>query len=108
MNMTLDTSTPRRARRASGPRRPKMPVPAQTWPPTVAEVQRQLDLAGEALLAGLSREHVVMALIGRIARDEHSLAYRRACHLHTTYDTQVEADLRAIALAACWLQDGPR
>jgi hypothetical protein len=101
MNMTFDTSAPRRACGAPGPRRPKMPVPAQTWQPTVAEVQRHLDLAGEALLARLSRDHVVMALIGRIARDEHSLADRRACRKHTNYDMPVEADLRAIALAVC-------
>jgi hypothetical protein len=46
---------------------------------------------------------VIAALIGRIARDKHYLAYRRACRRRASYDTQVEADLRAMALAFCWL-----
>jgi hypothetical protein len=73
------------------------------WAPQAVAVQRQLELAADALLAGLTREGVIAALIGRITRDEQYLAYRRACRRRTRYDNQVEADLRALALAVCWL-----
>jgi hypothetical protein len=64
-----------------------------------------LALAGEALLEGWTRERVIAALIGRIRRDEGYLAYRRACGRRTGYDEQVQADMRALALAACWLEE---
>src|SRR5262245_17170428 len=64
-----------------------------------------LELAADGALAGLTRAQVVEALIGRIERDVHYLAYRKACHRHTRYDDQVTADLRALALAACWLEE---
>jgi hypothetical protein len=66
-----------------------------------------LELAADAALAGLTRAQVVETLIGRIERDAHYLAYRKACHRHTRYDDQVTADLRALALAACWLAESP-
>ena len=62
-----------------------------------------LDLAADGALAGLTRAQVVTALIERIERDVQYLAYRKACRRHTRYDDQVTADLRALALAACWL-----
>jgi hypothetical protein len=65
-----------------------------------------LDLAADGALAGLTRAQVVESLIGRIERDTHYLGYRKACHRHTRYDDQVTSDLRALALAACWLQEG--
>jgi len=64
-----------------------------------------LDLAADGALAGLTRAQVVTALIERIGRDVHYLAYREACRRHTRYDDQVTADLRALALAACWLSE---
>jgi hypothetical protein len=64
-----------------------------------------LDLAGEALLAGMTHAQVVAQLVGRIRRDQGYLAYRRASGRRTRYDEQVTADLRALALAACWLSD---
>src|SRR5260370_39754045 len=63
-------------------------------------------LAGEALLEGWTRERVIAALIGRVRRDGGDLAYRRACGRRTGYDEQVQADMRALALAACWLEQG--
>jgi hypothetical protein len=63
-------------------------------------------LAGEALLEGWTRERVIEALIGRVRRDEGYLAYRRACGRRTSYDEQVQADMRALALTACWLEQG--
>jgi hypothetical protein len=64
-----------------------------------------LELAADGALAGLTRAQVVEALIGRIERDMHYLAYRKACRRHTCYDDQVTADLRVLALAACWLSE---
>ena len=64
-----------------------------------------LALAGEALLDGWTRERVIAALISRIRRDDGYLAYRRACGRRTGYDEQVRADMRALALAAVWLED---
>ena len=64
-----------------------------------------LDLAGEALLAGMTRKRVIAQLVSRIRRDEGYLAYRKACNRRTRYDDQVTADLQALALAACWLSE---
>ncbi|HEV8190729.1 MAG TPA: hypothetical protein VGP82_04490 [Ktedonobacterales bacterium] len=64
-----------------------------------------LDLASDALLEGLTHERVIEALAERLHRDTHYLAYRRACRRRTAYDGQVAADMRALALAACWLRD---
>ena len=63
-------------------------------------------LAVPALLEGWTRERVIEALIGRVRRDEGYLAYRRACGRRASYDEQVQADMRALALAACWLEQG--
>jgi hypothetical protein len=66
---------------------------------------RYVALAREATLSGLTRERVITALQGRIRRDEGYLAYRKAAKRHTSYDEQVEADLRAMALAICYLEE---
>jgi hypothetical protein len=63
----------------------------------------QVELAVEALLAGMTREQVIAQLLCRIRRDESYLAYRKACHRHTRYDDEVTADLRALAPAAVLL-----
>src|SRR5262245_54459145 len=65
-----------------------------------------LDLAGEALLAGMTREQVIAQLASRIRRDQGYLAYQKACNRRTRYDDQVQQDLRALALAACLLNEG--
>jgi hypothetical protein len=62
-------------------------------------------LVSEALLEGWTRQQVIAALVSRIRRDEGYLAYRRATGRHTSYDDQVRADMRALALATCWLQE---
>ena len=62
-------------------------------------------LANEALLEGWTRQQVIAALVSRIGRDEGYLAYRRAMGRRTRYDDQVKADMRALALAACWLSE---
>jgi hypothetical protein len=64
-----------------------------------------VELASEALLEGWTRQQVIAALVSRIRRDEGYLAYRRATRRRTAYDDQVKADIRALALAACWLED---
>ena len=64
-----------------------------------------LDLAGEALLVGITREQVVAQLVSRIRRDQGYLAYRKACNRRTGYDDQVLADMRALALAAVLLDE---
>jgi hypothetical protein len=64
-----------------------------------------LELAAEAVLNGWTREQVIEALIGRIQRDQHYLAYRKACNRRTSYDNQVQQDLRALALAAVLLDE---
>jgi hypothetical protein len=66
---------------------------------------RYLVMAREAALSGLTRERVITALQSRIRRDEGYLAYHKAAKRHTSYDEQVEADLRAIALAICYLYE---
>ena len=62
-----------------------------------------VELAADALLAGMTREQVIAQLLSRIRRDESYLAYRKACHRHTRYDDEMTADLRALALAAVLL-----
>jgi hypothetical protein len=69
---------------------------------------RYLALAREAAFSGLTRERVITALLGRIRRDEGYLAYRKTAKKHTSYDDQVEADLRALALAICYLEEPAR
>jgi hypothetical protein len=64
-----------------------------------------LDLAAQALMEGWTRQQVIAALIARIQRDERYLAYRKAYNRRTSYDEQVQADMRALALATVWLQD---
>jgi hypothetical protein len=64
-----------------------------------------VELATEAMLDGWTCERVIEALIGRIRRDRNYLAYRKACNRSTGYDDQVEQDLRALALAICWLSE---
>jgi hypothetical protein len=64
-----------------------------------------LDLTAEALSDGWTRAQVIAALIGRIKRDQGYLAYRKACNRRTSYDGQVQQDMRALALAACWLEE---
>ena len=62
-------------------------------------------MASDALLEGWTRERVLAALISRIQRDDGYLAYRRACERRTSYDAQVHSDMRALPLAACWLDE---
>ena len=64
-----------------------------------------LDLAGDALLAGMTREQVIEHLHTRIKRDLDYLDYRKANGKHTCYDEQVTQDLRALALAIVLLGD---
>src|SRR5262249_20314827 len=77
----------------------------QTQPSDANSAASYLDLAGEALLAGMTREQVIAQLVSRIRRDEGYLAYRKACNRRTRYDDQVTADMGALALAACWLSE---
>ncbi len=104
MHTNLDTRAPRSACTSSMSHPPKTAMTERHWQPTADEVQRQVQLAGAALLDALNREQVITALIGQIACDEHSLAYRKACRKHTNYDDQVEAARRAIALTSEWLK----
>ncbi|HEV8191273.1 MAG TPA: hypothetical protein VGP82_07285 [Ktedonobacterales bacterium] len=69
------------------------------------EAPLHLELAAEAVLDGWTREQVIDTLIGRISRDRRYLAYRKACNRRTGYDDQVQQDMRALALAACWLDE---
>ena len=64
-----------------------------------------LDLAGDALLAGMTREQVIEHLRTRIERDLDYLDYRKASGKHTRYDEQVTQDLRVLALAIVLLGD---
>ena len=64
-----------------------------------------VDLAGEAVLAGMTGEQVVAQLVSRIKRDQGYLAYRKASGRKTRYDDQVTSDLRALALAAVLLDE---
>lgn len=62
-----------------------------------------LQLAGDALLAGLTREQAIAGLISHIRRDQGYLAHRKACNRRTSFDDQVQQDMRALALAAVLL-----
>jgi hypothetical protein len=73
--------------------------------PADDETPLHVALASAALLEGWTRQQVIAALVGRIRRDEGYLAYPRATGRRTSYDDQVKADMRALALAACWLAD---
>ena len=64
-----------------------------------------LDLACEAVLEEMTCEQVIAQLVSRIKRDQGYLAYRKASGRKTRYDEQVTSDLRAIALAICWLHE---
>ena len=64
-----------------------------------------LDLAGDALLAGMTPDQVIEQLRSRIDRDLDYLDYRKASGKHTHYDKQVSEDLRALALAIVLLGD---
>jgi hypothetical protein len=68
-------------------------------PPTYTQ------LAGDALLGGMTCEQVVAGLISRIKRDQGYLAYRKACNRRTSYDDQVQQDMLALALAAVLLEE---
>lgn len=70
-----------------------------------AEAPVHVELAAEAVLDGWTRDQVVDTLISRISRDRRYLAYRKACNRRTSYDDEVQQDMRALALAACWLQE---
>ena len=74
--------------------------------PVAAETPIHVELAAEAVLEGWTQEQVIDTLISRIRRDRRYLAYRKACNRHTSYDDQVQEDMRALALAACWLDGG--
>lgn len=65
---------------------------------------RLIVLVREAVLAGMSREQVIEAIIKRIRRDEGYLAYRRASGRRTSYNELVTADLQELSLAAVLLQ----
>lgn len=64
-----------------------------------------IQLAGDALLAGMTREQTIAGLISRIKRDQGYLAYRKACNRKTSYDDQVQQDMLALALAAVLLEE---
>jgi hypothetical protein len=55
-----------------------------------------IQLAGDALLAGMTLEQAVAGLISRIKRDQGYLAYRKACNRRTSYDDQVQQDMRVL------------
>ena len=69
--------------------------------PADAETPLHVELAAEAVLEGWTREQVIDTLISRISRDRRYLAYRKACNRRTSYDDQVQQDMRALALAPC-------
>jgi hypothetical protein len=64
-----------------------------------------VQLAGDALLAGMTREQAIAGLISRIKRDQGYLGYRKACNRRTSYDDQVQQDIRTLALAAVLLEE---
>ena len=72
----------------------------RTSAPADAETPIHVELAAEAVLEGWTREQVIDTLISRIRRDRRYLAYRKACNRRTSYDDQVQQDMRALALAA--------
>ena len=55
----------------------------------------------------MTREQAIAGLISRIKRDQGYLAYRKACNRRTSYDDQVQQDMRALALAAVLLEEPP-
>jgi hypothetical protein len=57
------------------------------------------------VLEGWTHEQVIDTLISRISRDRRYLAYRKACSRRTSYDEEVQQDMRALALAGCWLAE---
>ncbi len=75
--------------------------------PVEAETPIHVELAAEAVLEGWTRSQVIDMLISRISRDRRYLAYRKACNRRTSYDDQVQQDMRALALAACWITEAP-
>lgn len=100
---------------AKQPRQPKAPrLQARSKPESVQTTDGatseprtipHLDLAAEALIDGWTREQVIAALISRVKRDQGYLAYRKACNRRTSYDSQVQQDIRALSLAAVWLAE---
>jgi hypothetical protein len=72
---------------------------------TGAETPIEVELAAEAVLEGWTHERVIDMLISRIRRDRRYLAYRKACNRRTSYDDEVQQDMQALALAACWLDE---
>lgn len=77
----------------------------RTSTPVDVETPVYVELAAEAVLDGWTREQVIATLISRISRDRRYLAYRKACNRRTSYDDEVQQDMRALALAACWLTE---
>jgi len=45
-----------------------------------------IQLARDALLAGMTFEQSIAGLISRVERDQSNLAYRRTCNRRTRYD----------------------
>lgn len=75
---------------------------------TDAETPIHVELAAAAALEGWTRDQVINTLISRIKRDRRYLAYHKACNRHTSYDDQVQLDMRVLALAATLLEDAAR
>lgn len=92
--MTTTKQTRQRTTRASAPADAETPI--------------HVALAAEAVLEGWTHEQVVATLVSRISRDRRYLAYRKACNRRTSYDDEVQQDMRALALAACWLVERPK
>lgn len=80
---------------------PKNPYTASD----TSDEPRYLALAREAILSGLTQKHVISGLHRRIRRDERYLAYRKTTNRQSSYDEQLEADLRVLALAICYLEE---
>lgn len=76
--------------------------------PDDAGSPRYAALMREALRNGWSSQKAAEALKSRILRDERYLAYRRRSGYHTVTDEAIEADLYALAWAACYLEEGVR
>jgi hypothetical protein len=51
----------------------------------------------------MTREQAIAQFVSHIQRDQGDLAYCKASGRTMRYDDQVTSDLRAIALAICWL-----
>src|SRR5689334_5487849 len=81
--------------------------PNRTSAPADAETPLHVELAAEAMLEGWTRAQVLDTLISRIRRDRRYLAYRKAGNRRTSYDDDVQQDMRAFALAVCWLTESP-